>query len=55
MKLFIGESNYSLIKIPPGIWNGVKGIGVRPAYLSRQQLADYIATALQANLEWAKT
>ena len=34
MELFIGESNYSLIKIPPGIWNGVKGVGDRPAYLA---------------------
>jgi dTDP-4-dehydrorhamnose 3,5-epimerase len=26
MELFLGEENYSLVKIPPGIWNGFKGI-----------------------------
>jgi dTDP-4-dehydrorhamnose 3,5-epimerase len=26
-ELFIGESNYVLVRIPPGIWNGFKGIG----------------------------
>ena len=27
-EMFIGESNYSLVKIPPGIWNGFKGLGL---------------------------
>ena len=27
MELFIGEENYCLVKIPPNIWNGFKGIG----------------------------
>ena len=26
MELFIGEENYCLIKIPPKVWNGFKGI-----------------------------
>jgi len=26
-ELFIGESNYILVRIPPGVWNGFKGIG----------------------------
>ena len=34
MELFIGEENYCLVKIPPGIWNGVKGIGVKPAIIA---------------------
>jgi len=34
MELFIGESNYVLVKIPPGIWNGFKGIGVGPAIVA---------------------
>lgn len=25
-ELFLGEHNYQLVTIPPGIWNGVKGI-----------------------------
>jgi dTDP-4-dehydrorhamnose 3,5-epimerase len=27
MELFLGESNYALVSIPPGVWNGFKGIG----------------------------
>jgi dTDP-4-dehydrorhamnose 3,5-epimerase len=33
MELFTGPENYSLIQIPPGIWNGFKGIGTTPALL----------------------
>ncbi|MGA9379879.1 MAG: dTDP-4-dehydrorhamnose 3,5-epimerase family protein [Phormidium sp.] len=33
-ELFLGESNYSLVRIPPGIWNGFKGIGVTPAIVA---------------------
>lgn len=34
MELFIGEENYCLVKIPPGIWNGFKGIGNKPAMVA---------------------
>lgn len=34
MELFIGESNYVLVKIPPGVWNGFKGIGTIPSVLA---------------------
>ena len=34
MELFIGESNFMLIKIPPGIWNGFKGIGDEPTVVA---------------------
>jgi len=27
MELFLGESNYCLVTVPPGVWNGFKGIG----------------------------
>ena len=33
-ELFIGESNYALVRIPPGIWNGFKGIGTTPALVA---------------------
>ena len=33
MELFIGEENYCLVKIPPNIWNGFKGIGNRLAII----------------------
>jgi len=34
MELFIGESNYVLVRIPPGIWNGFKGIGEKAAIVA---------------------
>jgi len=33
-ELFIGEANYALVTIPPGVWNGFKGIGIGPAILA---------------------
>lgn len=27
MEIFLGPDNYSLVQIPPGIWNGFKGMG----------------------------
>ena len=32
--IFTGEDNYVLVQIPPGIWNGFKGVGVKPAYVA---------------------
>jgi len=26
-ELFIGDDNYVLVQIPPGVWNGFKGVG----------------------------
>lgn len=34
LELFTGEENYCLIKIPPGIWNGFKGIGAKTAIVA---------------------
>ncbi|OPY26801.1 MAG: hypothetical protein A4E31_01378 [Methanomassiliicoccales archaeon PtaU1.Bin030] len=34
MELFIGDNNYSLVKIPPMIWNGFKGIGTNMAIVA---------------------
>lgn len=34
MELFIGEDNYVLVRIPPGIWNGFKGVGTKPAIVA---------------------
>lgn len=33
-ELFIGDENYALIKIPPGIWNGWKCVGTQRALLA---------------------
>jgi dTDP-4-dehydrorhamnose 3,5-epimerase len=34
MELFIGDLNYYLVQIPPGIWNGFKGIGTGSAIVA---------------------
>src|SRR5207302_11271433 len=33
-ELFIGDANYVLVRIPPMVWNGVKGIGQAPAMIA---------------------
>jgi dTDP-4-dehydrorhamnose 3,5-epimerase len=33
-ELFIGEPNYVLVRIPPGVWNGFKGIATTPSYVA---------------------
>ena len=34
MEIFMGESNYCLVKIPHGVWNGFKGIGTKNAIVA---------------------
>lgn len=34
MELFIGESNYVLVHVPPKVWNGFKGIGTTQAIVA---------------------
>ena len=34
MELFVGDRNYSLIKIPPGVWNGFKGVGIEESIIA---------------------
>lgn len=34
MELFLGEANYVLVKIPPRVWNGFKGIGLTHAIVA---------------------
>jgi len=34
MELFVGDANYCLVRVPPGVWNGFKGIGVSPAIVA---------------------
>ena len=33
-EIFLGESNYCLVKVPPMVWNGFKGVGVQPAIIA---------------------
>jgi dTDP-4-dehydrorhamnose 3,5-epimerase len=34
VELFIGEQNYALVTVPPGVWNGFKGYGDAPALVA---------------------
>jgi dTDP-4-dehydrorhamnose 3,5-epimerase len=34
MEMFVGEDNYCLVKIPPGVVNGYKAYGVKPAIVA---------------------
>lgn len=34
MELFLGSDNYSLVQIPPGVWNGFKGVGTHLAIVA---------------------
>lgn len=34
MEIFLGDENYILVKIPPKVWNGFKGIGVFPSIVA---------------------
>ena len=33
-EIFLGEGNYCLVKIPPMVWNGFKGVGTGPALVA---------------------
>jgi len=33
-EVFVGESNYVLVRVPPGVWNGFKGIGTTAAIVA---------------------
>lgn len=33
-EIFLGEQNYARVKIPPGIYNGFKGVGAAPAIVA---------------------
>lgn len=31
MELFLGPDNHNLVKVPPGVWNGFKGVAAYPS------------------------
>ncbi len=33
-EIFLGEGNYALVKIPPMVWNGFKGVGTETAIVA---------------------
>lgn len=34
MEIFIGEQNYQRVTVPPGVWNGFKGIDIKPSIVA---------------------
>jgi len=34
MEIFLGPDNHSLVQIPPGVWNGFKGLGSETAIVA---------------------
>jgi dTDP-4-dehydrorhamnose 3,5-epimerase len=34
MEMFVGDQNYSLIQVPPLVWNGFKGVGTQTAIVA---------------------
>jgi len=34
MEIFTGENNYLLIHVPPKVWNGFKGVGIKEAIVA---------------------
>ncbi len=34
LEIFMGEKNYCLVKVPPNVWNGFKGIGYKEAIVA---------------------
>lgn len=33
-EIYLGRDNYALVTVPPGVWNGFKGVGVEPAIVA---------------------
>jgi len=33
-EIFLGPDSYQLVQVPPGVWNGFKGIGTEPAMVA---------------------
>ena len=34
MEIYIGEQNYQRVTVPPGVWNGFKGIDNKPSIVA---------------------
>lgn len=33
-EIFLGPHNYCVVKVPPGVWNGFKGLGSEPSIIA---------------------
>lgn len=34
MEIFVGDTNYKLVTIPPNVWNGFKGVGIETSLVA---------------------
>ena len=46
-EIFLGEQNYIRVKIPPGIYNGFKGVGAVPALVANCATIPHDPTEIQ--------
>ena len=46
-EIYIGTENYNLVKIPPLIWNGFKGVGSNTAILANCSSAPHAPTEIE--------
>ena len=46
-ELFVGDSNYCLVKVPPGVWNGFKGMGTAPAIVANGATIPHDPTVIE--------
>lgn len=46
-EIFLGWDNYCLVKIPPLVWNGFKGIGTTPAIVANLATIPHIADEIE--------
>lgn len=54
MELFIGQDNYCLVKIPPMVWNGFKGIGTKPAIVANCATEPHDADEISRKVPFTK-
>lgn len=46
-EIFLGDANYVRVKVPPGVWNGFKGIGTAPAIVANCATLSHDPTEIQ--------
>lgn len=46
-EIHLGEMNYSLVTIPPRVWNGFKGVGTEPALVANCATVHHTPTEIR--------
>ena len=47
LELFLGEDYYHLVQVPPGVWNGFKGLGTTPAIVANCSSIEHDALEIE--------